>query len=323
MCRDTCDLCGHDDARLLYLARDLNYGQVAGEFRLVRCVRCGLIRLDPRPPQRLVQDHYEQNYEMIAHEVHTDGSSSNRRSQRYQRTKAGRLSQLRPPGRLLDVGCGSGEFLALMRQCEWHVFGVEVTSSGARLARETYGLDVFCGTLAEASFPDEWFDVVTFYGVLDYLPSPRATLCEVHRILAPGGIVVVSSPNMGSLQARAFRAYWYHLDVPRHTYFYSLTTLKHLLQATGFEPFRVDYFCYEYHGSSGILRSLANVLRSRATPSTSESTDSRSRRVKRTAFSNVLRSLVKESLIQGAAAVAWLESVLGYGAHPTVYARKV
>jgi len=139
----------------------------------------------------------------------------------------------RPGGRLIDVGCGSGEFLATMDQLGWDVCGVDIDEAALRQARRK-GLPVSLGTLEEQNYPGAAFDAVTMSHVIEHLSSPAETLREALRILKPGGSLVVLTPNSESLGHRLFGSSWLHLDPPRHLYMFNSRTLFTLVSSVGF-----------------------------------------------------------------------------------------
>jgi predicted SAM-dependent methyltransferase len=116
----------------------------------------------------------------------------------------------------------------------WSVFGVEINQRVAFQAREHYGLEILPVALEEASFAPNSFDAVTMWDVLEHVHDPAATLNEIHRILKPGGVLVVRVPNLDSWDAALFGDYWAGLDAPRHLYVYTPETLSRTLNQSGF-----------------------------------------------------------------------------------------
>jgi 2-polyprenyl-3-methyl-5-hydroxy-6-metoxy-1,4-benzoquinol methylase len=144
-------------------------------------------------------------------------------------------------GKILDVGCGNGNYLYSLRELGWETYGVEMDEQVCHYVREVLGLTVFQGTLEEAHLPNNLFDVVTMRHVLEHLPDPSRSLAEVYRLLRAGGSVLIETPNIESVQARFFRARWFHLDIPRHLYHFTPATLPALLQKTGFSEIRLSF----------------------------------------------------------------------------------
>jgi SAM-dependent methyltransferase len=143
---------------------------------------------------------------------------------------------------LLDVGCGSGTLLGLLKHRGFRALGVDFSAEAARLADAENGVRVVVGSLEQAGFPDHSFDIVTLFHILEHIANPRQVLAEVSRILKPGGVIVVQVPNIDSWQFKAFRARWYGLDIPRHVIDYSKGSMLKLLNDSGFLPRRIKHF---------------------------------------------------------------------------------
>ncbi|HNT74101.1 MAG TPA: methyltransferase domain-containing protein [Anaerolineae bacterium] len=250
----SCALCGHDDATLLHQGRDYVYGY-PGEFPVVRCNHCGLTYLNPRPTQAAMPRYYPANYEPYR-PAPTHWLPRLHQTLRY-RNRCRVVTRLRAGGTLLDVGCSTGIFLAEMRRHSgWEVWGVEPNAEAAAYARDALHLTVTTGALADAHFPDAHFDVVTMFDVLEHVHAPRETLREIRRILRPGGYLICSVPNLDSLDAQLFGAYWIGYDVPRHLYTYSKRTLVAMLQAEELRPQKLFSFYGRYTAFALSLRIL-------------------------------------------------------------------
>jgi SAM-dependent methyltransferase len=142
-----------------------------------------------------------------------------------------------PRGRLLDVGCGAGYFLDAARETGWDVRGVELSPTAARVGREQLRLDIFQGTLAEAGFPDNWFDVVTLFEVVEHLRDPGAVLADAQRILKPGGLLAVQVPNdqvaYRTWLSRPDNRWW--VIPPLHLFYFTDRALRRWLEALGMD----------------------------------------------------------------------------------------
>ncbi|MBN1953809.1 MAG: class I SAM-dependent methyltransferase [Anaerolineae bacterium] len=239
-----CDLCGADDAEFLFAERDLLH-RLEGTFRLVRCRQCGLMYINPRPTRAEIGRYYPGDY--CAYEALYDHPSRLvRADHRYGVSKRARAVVARlekNSGRLLDVGCSTGGFLDEMRRRgDWEPYGVEVDAEAARYGRERLGLEVFAGTLHEAAYADDFFDLVTLWNVLEHLHRPQATLVEIARVIRPGGLLVVAVPNPDCVEARLFGPYWAGWDAPRHLYVYPRPVLERALAQAGFGVTEVATF---------------------------------------------------------------------------------
>jgi SAM-dependent methyltransferase len=192
---------------------------------IVRCLDCGLVSLPlayaPSVSYAEAADPYylEQAAERIAN--------------------AHRLLSLVPArGRLLEVGCACGFLLVAARERGFSVRGVEMSAWASRHARETYGLEVFTGTLEAAAVPGASVDVVVMADVIEHLHDPPGTLREINRVLAPGGRVLLLTPDIGSVMARLAGPRWWGL-LDDHYFYFSRPTLRRLLEQEGFAVERI------------------------------------------------------------------------------------
>lgn len=139
----------------------------------------------------------------------------------------------RPGGRLLDVGCGRGDFLRGMRSCGWETCGLDPSPRAVAAAR-AQGLTVAQGTLPEGIWPDGYFAAITFLDSFEHCPDPHATLAAAARLLAAGGELLILFPDFGSIWRRVFGRYWADIAAPRHAYFYTPAVLRRLVGSAGF-----------------------------------------------------------------------------------------
>ena len=136
-------------------------------------------------------------------------------------------------GRLLDVGCGSGELLVRMRDLGWQIAGVELDPEGARAARQRTGGAPIFSSLDEVSECD--YDAVVLDHVLEHLADAPGTLRACHRALRPGGRLALATPNPTSAARERFGASWLHWDPPRHLELRGERALRQLVESCGFE----------------------------------------------------------------------------------------
>jgi SAM-dependent methyltransferase len=249
--------------------RDLRFG-VPGRWSFRRCRECGVIYLTPRPA--VLADAYPDAYTQHrppAPPTPLDPRAPLRHPRVWFRRwllgaygyrefavarpllRLGRVAMLLPGvrlrakrgfhllppplegGRLLDVGCGNGRFLALVRALGWRAEGVEPDPRSAAVARRVSGAEVHA-SLAEGGFPAESFDVVTMNHVLEHVADPVATLAECRRLLKPAGRLGVAVPNWSSLGHRVFGEHWHALEPPRHLLMFDRRALAGLLGRAGF-----------------------------------------------------------------------------------------
>jgi len=229
-----CNLCGADDT--------LPVMEIDG-FHIVRCRRCGLLYVNPRYGEELLQGIYTEEY--YDHDGIVDGlqffgyEDYLADEDNIKITFAKRLGTIErhvDRGRLLDIGCATGFFLDLARSEGWEVVGTEVSSFGVHHARQALGLDVRLGALKELRFDSGMFDAVTMWDVIEHVVDPMGELKEVHRVLRDGGLLSLITPDAGSLVARVLGSRWEEFRrVREHVYFFSRRTMREMLHKVGFQ----------------------------------------------------------------------------------------
>jgi 2-polyprenyl-3-methyl-5-hydroxy-6-metoxy-1,4-benzoquinol methylase len=144
------------------------------------------------------------------------------------------LDEIRP-GKLLDVGCGDGEFLNLMRGAGWAVDGIDFDSEAIENAKRKYGLELRHGVLGNFEFAENSFDAITLKHVIEHVPDPIGLLREVRRILKTDGRMTVVTPNSLSFGHSHFKEYWFGLDPPRHLQVFSAKGIASCAERAGFQ----------------------------------------------------------------------------------------
>jgi SAM-dependent methyltransferase len=142
----------------------------------------------------------------------------------------------RLPGRprLLDVGCAMGSMLQEAKAAGWDPVGVETSEFAANYAEEHSGCPVYAGTLQKAGFPSESFDVVTLMDVIEHVPYPVDLMDEIHRVLRPGGVVFLVTPNFSSFFVRLYGPTAYGVWPDQHVVYFQPSTIERLLRDVGF-----------------------------------------------------------------------------------------
>jgi 2-polyprenyl-3-methyl-5-hydroxy-6-metoxy-1,4-benzoquinol methylase len=175
---------------------------------------------------------------------------------RLQRRR--RIEKYKKKGHILDIGCGRGLFLDIMRRHGWSVAGVEFNEETASYAAETYGINVMTGNPQDWGFDKESFDVITINHVIEHVHKPAEMISECNRLLRKGGLLVIAVPNIYSLQASAGKGSWFHLDIPHHLYHFSEEGLFILLKKNSYKILKTRRFDMEYN-PFGWLQTLLNL----------------------------------------------------------------
>jgi len=243
-----CMACGSSGNELYREIVDQLYG-APGVWTIKRCsnLECALLWLDPMPLAGDINLAYRNYY------THQEIGRESRKSSSHlaikrihsvlavmmgfysaKRNRDYRYLRNRPAGRLLDVGCGAGEYLAFMRDHGWESEGVDFDVEAVESARARFGVNAHCRQLEEMNYPDAHFDAITMNHLIEHVSDPVRLLLECRRVLKPDGLIVVTTPNSCSLGHRMYAKYWRGLEPPRHLHIFSPMSLRFLAKRAGF-----------------------------------------------------------------------------------------
>lgn len=273
-----------------------------GERKVAGCPRCGFFFVTPRPSPDELERFYSREY--------FDAATTSCGFTDHQRKFHARLGegwlvgrQLRrekPSGRVLDVGCATGEFLrGIQEGSGWEAFGTDLSSYAVEVAHRSPGLNITCGELADIAFPAEYFDAVFVRNVLEHVLEPEALIEELRRILRPGGLLRLVVPN-GHTEIRPFdaanRRNELAEDVQAHLNFFTPACFVAWLRQCGFEVSKIY--------TLGLKRGLFELgllpkawkASQKGGPSRAPSRSRETSRWKQTLFYAYLRRTLKSSL---------------------------
>ena len=216
-----CDLCGHNNFEKLINKNG---------FDVVKCQNCDLVFVYPQPSDKVMKHLYSIKK---GYKFHYNLS--------FFEDRLKTIMKFKKSGKLLDVGCSTGEFLIIAKKYNWDVYGVEVSEDAGRIAKSINKLSVFVGKLEDAKYPNKKFDVISLGDVIEHVRFPSKFLHEVHRILRDNGIVFISTPNIDSffpnITYKIFKKInyeWPHPKPPYHLFEFSDKTIKKLLYNKNF-----------------------------------------------------------------------------------------
>lgn len=269
---DTCVLCGSRDAEKLFSCKDRLH-RLPGIYALVRCLSCNLYRLALRPTPKDLPYYYPEDGYYSYQPPGASALTVRNRGQLGGLRDAIRLSALRslgypvsfsaewqsvigqvaagifreralyglssrfPPyfseGKALDIGCGNGAYLSYLKNHGWQVFGVDVSSRAAEVAKNVFDIEVFVGEVSDVPFSSGSFDFVHMSHVIEHMAEPIETIKRIAKLLKPGRVVYIETPNANSDMFKYMGKYWFHLDTPRHVYLFSMDTMRKALDRAG------------------------------------------------------------------------------------------
>jgi SAM-dependent methyltransferase len=195
---------------------------------LLSCRACGHSFIDPIPSPSDLLATYTAGY----FEVHRRNRPQ---LSLVEKRRLGWLGRYAPPGRILEIGSGTGIFIEVASSAGWTVTGVEPSGPACEEARRMTGKEVIHGTM-DAVPADSRFDAVAMWHVAEHLADPAGVLREAHGRMVPGGILAVESPDAGSIKARLRGKKWAYFTPPEHVQFFTGRSMRALMKRTGFEP---------------------------------------------------------------------------------------
>lgn len=276
-----CVRCGTPGAPVHEALRDPIFG-APGSWTLRRCAKpaCGLAWIDPQPRADQIGKFYasyythgpsEQNPHLVA-----IASPKKRRIKALlalvlfwrRRLFASDLFFLQgmAPGRVLDVGCGNGDFLIAARAFGWSPTGIDFDESAVARANEMPGVSARAGDLVSCGFESESFDAVVLNNVIEHLPNTAEVFAECRRVLRPGGRLVMMTPNPDAIGHTMFGRDWRGLEPPRHLYLFTPALIGRYAREAGFG--RIETFSYAAGAGSepNILPTSAGLAKAAGRP---------------------------------------------------------
>ncbi|UFH55253.1 class I SAM-dependent methyltransferase [Spirosoma sp. KNUC1025] len=237
-------------------------------FSIQECSKCGFRLTNPRPDSSSIGSYYKSD-QYISHNDESSGliNSVYRLVRKYTlRSKLNLINKLNGgAGRILDVGCGTGTFLASCQQAGWEVEGMEPDKDARAIAAEKLRIDIHTDiTDLKASNP---FDIITLWHVLEHIPDLNETVPQLYRLLADRGTLLIAVPNSDSYDAHYFKQFWAAYDVPRHLHHFTPSTIVPLFKKHGlrlidkkpmiFDAFYIAMLSTKYqHGKTDYIKSV-------------------------------------------------------------------
>ncbi|MBB6481982.1 class I SAM-dependent methyltransferase [Spirochaeta isovalerica] len=201
-------------------------------FSFKQCLSCGLLMQNPQPLFEALDKRYDEEYfryeqenDQIFFELMLKGLSDIGFDSLY--------SDRKDSMSFLDIGCATGVLVRHFQDRGWISRGVELCGPAAEWGSRERNIEIFSGTVEQASFEDNSFDVVHCSHLIEHLNDPSAFLDEVFRILKPGGRFICTTPNASGLQARLFKSKW-RSAIADHMFLFSVKTLSGLLREKSF-----------------------------------------------------------------------------------------
>ena len=265
-----CPWCQSEKAHLHLSLKD--YFLTQEPFEIMVCEDCGLLYTTPKPSDEKLGDYYKSD-EYYSHQENKKGFIP----RVYEAVKSVNLkhkiaiaTQGKEPGRLLDIGCGVGDFLHFAEQNGWQCTGAEPSDDASSIAKKRIKAEIMLPKDLE-KLPDESFDVITMWHVLEHVSDLQWQVNQLNRLLKKGGRLVIALPNFRSYDAQYYKDKWAAYDVPRHLNHFSQDPIAKIFNINGliqnqtqklvWDAFYISFMSEKYRQNSlpmlrGIYRGL-------------------------------------------------------------------
>jgi len=222
---------------------------INGKFKIFQCENCNLVFLNPQPKKKILSKHYPKNkyysikgnkledIKMMLHKLFYSDKFLFNKLIFYPLKPFLRGMEIVPQGKFLDIGCGDGKFLRIVRKLGMECYGVDPNTDEIN----EINLKIMPIELEKAEFNDNIFDVITLNHVIEHVDNPNKILKEIKRILKPRGTIIIGTPNFNSLCLNIFKKYWVQLDTPRHLFLFSKKILMKYAEKNDLEIVKIRY----------------------------------------------------------------------------------
>ena len=271
-----CIICGSENFVHLFQCKD--HFLSLEIFSISQCRNCGFIFTNPRPPALKLSKYYDsKNYISHAEKAENIIDKVYNKVRKYTLKKKYELvlkykSNIKDSKTILDIGCGTGEFLKVFKNNSWQTLGVEPNKSAREIAITKNELEVL-DEQGLFDFSNEHFDVITMWHVLEHVSDINSHLTQIKRILKKDGVLIVAVPNAESPDAQMYKQCWAAYDVPRHLYHFTKKSIENLfnnfdLEVVNIHPMKFDAFYVSLlsekykSGKSNYMNAFINGLKS-------------------------------------------------------------
>jgi 2-polyprenyl-3-methyl-5-hydroxy-6-metoxy-1,4-benzoquinol methylase len=267
-----CPVCNKEEFK--QFLNCLDYTVSRETFSIVECTSCNFKFTNPRPHLHTLGNYYKSE-EYISHSNISKGfiNSTYQTVRKYTLLKKLQLiSKFFKTGNLLDIGCGTGEFLNVISEAKWTTIGIEPDQATREIASKKYRLNIYPEEYLQ-ELQSESFEIITMWHVLEHVPFLNERIEDLKRLIKPNGVIIIAVPNCSSLDAEIYKEHWAAYDVPRHLNHFTPETLELIFKNHGlklfntlpmiFDSFYVSMLSEKIKtGKTNLLCSMWNGLRS-------------------------------------------------------------
>ena len=211
---------------------------ISSPYTIVKCTKCDLVYLSPRPTQEMIREIYKDEYFQRGDigSGYTDYNSLQSDLEQEAQRRIKLIQQYIPKGTVLDAGCGYGDFLIAAQKHGFTPTGCDISQSAISFIKQTYKLPAVVSSLVSKDIPKGPFDVITSWDVIEHMIDPIQSLAAFGTAQRKGGYLFMTTPDIKSIDAWLLGRFWYGFKrIPEHLYYFSPQTMKKILETTGYE----------------------------------------------------------------------------------------
>jgi SAM-dependent methyltransferase len=231
------------------------------EYQLFQCRGCGLVRTFPEPDEGSIQ--IEDIFKYYGKDNNKFVPSIQKIRDEMMRVRAKYYLGLIPNSvrepKILDVGCAEGRLLNAFLKYGCECWGIEHPFYPADRFINVDQIRYLQGELHTLNLPEEAFDLIFLWHVLEHMDNPQTVMSELYKLLTPAGSIILVVPNFSSLEARRFKKFWFHLDIPWHKYHFNERSIRFLVRKNAYRIIRMSTLCLE-QGPYGLIQSVLNAM---------------------------------------------------------------
>jgi SAM-dependent methyltransferase len=216
----TCNSCNSNQRKLLWNI---------GNFQIFKCISCGLVYCEVKKSD--IDGAYEEDYYK---KVYPDYEADKKVFDKNHQLMLSEIEKISTKGKMLEVGCAFGFFLASAEKMGWETQGFEISKYASQIAINNYKINVKNVDFLSEPSVSNMYDVVCLFDTIEHLLDPNVVIEKVAKELKPGGKIVITTGDINSIHAKVLRKKWRLLAPPLHIYYYSPESITYLLQKHGF-----------------------------------------------------------------------------------------
>lgn len=244
-----CIICKSNKFTFQYHSQDKMFN-LPGKFSVKKCLACSLVFLDPQPEESQLKNYYPSKKYYAYNKSNAKGFLGILREYLVKHYYSPNfLSSLittfiknvpampsnAKNGKIFDLGCGTGDTLMLLKKLGWDTYGMDIDERAISIGRKRGLNNLKLGSYRDLDrYPDNYFDAVRLYHVIEHLDNPALCLSLIRKKLKKNGELILGTPNIQSFISNIFKSRWYNLDSPRHLFLFSPGTLRKLTEKEGF-----------------------------------------------------------------------------------------